>query len=138
MLHEAKQVTFDPLFHNLAVGDPVDVGTGDAGLLPCCWDALELAFVLEAIGIVDDHHVVLRHEEFGRVIDIEGGEVGGDQLPECLAAPDWSRDTTDTADVVRAAKLIDDVQVPLAPELSFPAQHELLVLFGGHGFTLPF
>src|SRR6266511_4354996 len=93
LLHEPKQVTFDPLFHDLAVGDPVDVGAGNARLLPCCWNTLERTGVLEPIGIVDDHHVVLRHEEFGRVVDIESSEVGGDQLLECLAASDWSRDT---------------------------------------------
>src|SRR6266540_5599627 len=77
----------------------------------------------------------LRDEEFWRVINIEGGEVGGNQLLERLAALDWSRDTTDTADVVRTAQFIDDVQVPVAPELLFPAQHELLVLLSAHCFA---
>src|SRR6266702_5286316 len=136
LLHKAKQVTLDPLFRDLAGGDPVDVSAGNAGLLPRGRDALELAFMLEPIGIVDDDHVVLRYQEFGRVVDIEGSEVSGDQLLECLASADWSRDTTDTADVVRTAEFIDDVRVPFVPELVLPAQHELLVFPSGHCFAL--
>src|SRR6266542_5945294 len=57
LLHEAKHVCFEPLFHKLAVHDPVDVSAGNAQFLPRRWDSLKLPPVLEPIGIADDHHV---------------------------------------------------------------------------------
>jgi hypothetical protein len=50
---------------------------------------------------VDDHHVALRDEELARVLDIEGGKVGDQQLLECLAALDWFRGKDHMAHVVR-------------------------------------
>jgi len=92
--------------------------------------------VLDPIGIVDDHHVALRDEELGRHLDVESGQVGGEQLLECLAASDWCRDTTVMADVVGGVKFIDDVHVSFDPDLLSPAQNEPLVFFSRHGLTL--
>jgi len=64
--------------------------------------------VLDPIGVVDDDHVALRDEELGRDLDVESGQVGGEQLFECLATSDWSRDTAVMADVVRRVQFIDD------------------------------
>ena len=82
MLHKAGEVSFEPLLHDLAVHDPVDVNASSGRFLSRRQDPLKLTYVLDPIGIVDDHHVALRDEELARVLDIEGGEVGGEQLLE--------------------------------------------------------
>jgi hypothetical protein len=80
LLHQAKHVNFNPLLHDLAVHNPVDVNAGKGRFLPRWWDPLKLPFVLGPIGIVDGHHVALRDEELGGVLDIEGGEVDGEEV----------------------------------------------------------
>src|SRR6266511_1068664 len=105
-------------------------------LLPRRRDTGELTFVLDAVGVVGHHLVALRDEELVCAVKIESGEIGGEQLFECLAASDRSRGTDDMADVSTGMPLIDDVHVLLLPRLFYPAQNDLLVLFGGHYATL--
>jgi hypothetical protein len=64
----------------------------------------------------------------------EGGQIGGKQVLEGLAASNGSRgrQTTHMQDAVRGAQVVDNVHVSLVA-LLFPAQHELLVVFCGHG-----
>jgi hypothetical protein len=85
--------------------------------------------VLGPTGVVNDDHVALRDEEPRRLAKIEAGEVGGEQLLQSLAASHRSRSADDVTDVVRGVELVDDVQVSLVPDLLFPAQNELFVLF---------
>ena len=70
LLHQAGQVSFEPLFHNLAAGDPVDVGAGQGPLLACRGYPPKLTGVPDPIGIADDHHVAFRDEELGRHMSI--------------------------------------------------------------------
>jgi hypothetical protein len=79
-----EQVCFDPLFHNLTVHNPVDVSASHGRFLPRRWDPLKRTYMLEPKGVVDSHHVALRDQELGGDMDVEGGEVGGDLLFECL------------------------------------------------------
>src|SRR5260370_25735741 len=107
LLHEAREVRFEPLFHNLAVHNPVDVRAGSGRFVPRRRDPLKRTGVLDPVGIVDDHHFALRDAELGRDMDVEGRQVGGEELFECLAASDWPRDdTTVMADKVRGMQLI--------------------------------
>src|SRR5262249_12669452 len=137
LLHEAGEVSFEPLFHSLAIHNPVDVGARDRHFPACSWDALKLAGVLDPIAVVDDHHVALCDEELGRDIDVEGGQVGGEKLFECLAASDWVRhDAAVVSNEVTSVQFIDDLHVSLVPDLVSPAQNDCLVSFSGHG-TVP-
>jgi hypothetical protein len=53
LLHQAKHVNFDPLLHDLAVHNPVDVNAGKGRFLPRWGDPLKHPYVLGPIGIVD-------------------------------------------------------------------------------------
>src|SRR5579859_1471194 len=135
LLQQAERVPFGPLFHNLAVHDVVNVSTGKARFLPRRWDALKVPGVLDPNGIVGRHHLALRDQELGGEMDLtEGGEVGGKQVFEGLASSDGcSRHMTC---IVGGVEFINDIQVSFVPDLVFPAQHELFIVFGGHGFFL--
>ena len=135
-LQGASSVSLEPLFHDLAVHDVVDVNTGKGRFLLRRRDALKLTGVLSPIGIVDGHPIALRDEELARVTHIESGEVGGERLLQCLAALFGSGEPSDMADVVRGAKFVDDIHVSFVPDLLFPAQNDLFVLFSGNGFFL--
>src|SRR6266511_6264979 len=107
LLQQAREVHFVPLLHDLAVHDPVNVNPGSAQLLPRRRDTGELTFVLDAVGVVGHHLVALRdEEELVCAVKIESGEIGGEQLFECLAASDTSRGTDDMADVSTGMPLI--------------------------------
>src|SRR5215831_14735523 len=108
LLHQVQHVPFSPLFHNLAVYNPVDVGAGNGRFLPRWWDPLKRTCVLEPNGIVDSHHVALRDQELGCEMDVvEGGEVGGNQVFECLATSDGTRCTSHMTYIVGGVEFID-------------------------------
>ena len=48
LLHHAGEVRFEPLFHNFAVRNPVDVGAGRGHFLPRRGDALKRTGVLDS------------------------------------------------------------------------------------------
>src|SRR5262249_61909519 len=91
---------------------------------------------LAQMSMVYDPHAARGDEERGCHRDVDRGEVGGEQLYERSAAGDGVRDPTVMADVVRGVQFIDDMHVPLDPDLLPPAQSDRFVLFGGHGFSL--
>ena len=109
LLHQAEHVGFDPPVNYLAIHNAVDISAGHGRCRPRRWDTLEHTGVLGLIGIVDDHHLAFCDEELGRDLEIEGSEVGAEQLLERLAASDWTWGTDDVADVVRGAKFVDEV-----------------------------
>src|SRR5262249_4020486 len=116
--------------------NPVDVRAGYTRFLPRRRDPLKCPDVLDTRGLAVHHPVALRDEEIrlGRRVDIEGRPIAGKQVFERLAAANRSRDSGDMADVIGGMQFIDDVPVAVVALLT-PAQDDLFVVFGGHGFS---